>query len=237
MTATPTAWVTHAREAALAVTIQPVPLRPAKRRSRKPQPEAPQTPERAAEDNIIAMALAILAKRVRGPAAHNLSCRLATANYLRLALAERDHEAFIVLYLDVQNGLIAAEEVARGSITTCQVYIRTIVAGAVRHNAASVILAHNHPSGCPQPSRADVSLTDTLRFALSMVDVKVLDHFIIGGMECESMASEGYQPFGQRPAEQPVSVPRVPTMDELIEAAPTVGELIASGRLKPPPAE
>ena len=102
-------------------------------------------------------------------------------DYLRLKLAALPYEAFMVLLLDAQNRLIRAEEAFRGTLTQTSVYPREIVKLALAHNAAAVILAHNHPSGVAEPSRADELLTASLKQALALVDVKVLDHFIVAG--------------------------------------------------------
>jgi len=102
-------------------------------------------------------------------------------DYLRLKLAALPYEVFMVLLLDAQNRLIRSEEVFRGTLTQTSVYPREIVKLALAHNAAALILAHNHPSGVAEPSRADEQLTLSLRQALALVDVKVLDHFIVAG--------------------------------------------------------
>ncbi len=103
----------------------------------------------------------------------------AVRDYLRLHLAGLEHEVFMALWLDAQNRLIAAEELFRGSLTQTSVYPREIVKQALRHNAAAVVLAHNHPSGVAEQSRADELLTRELKLALALVDVRVLDHFIV----------------------------------------------------------
>ena len=105
----------------------------------------------------------------------------AVRDWLRLNLAHLPHETFVALWLDAQNHLIAHDQLFRGTLTQTSVYPREVVKAALRHNAAAVILAHNHPSGVAEPSRADEALTATLKQALTMVDVKVLDHFIVAG--------------------------------------------------------
>jgi DNA repair protein RadC len=102
-------------------------------------------------------------------------------DWLRLKLAARPHEVFMALWLDAQNRLLLAEELFTGSLTQTSVYPREVVKTALAHNAAAVILAHNHPSGVAEPSRADEMLTRTLKEALAMVDVKLLDHFVVAG--------------------------------------------------------
>lgn len=102
-------------------------------------------------------------------------------DWLRLKLASRGHEVFMALWLDAQNRLLKADELFSGTLTQTSVYPREVVKAALANNAAAVILAHNHPSGIAEPSRADEMLTRSLKEALSLVDVKVLDHFIVAG--------------------------------------------------------
>lgn len=102
-------------------------------------------------------------------------------DYLRLALGHTPHEVFMALFLDAQNRLIADRELFRGTLTQTSVYPREVVKEALAHNAAAVIFAHNHPSGAAEPSRADELLTRTLREALALVDIRVLDHIIVAG--------------------------------------------------------
>lgn len=105
----------------------------------------------------------------------------AVRDYLRLNLAGLPHEVFFALWLDAQNRLIVGEELFRGSLTQTSVYPREVVKKALWHNAAAVVLAHNHPSGVAEPSSSDEHLTRELRQALALVDVRVLDHFIVAG--------------------------------------------------------
>ena len=111
--------------------------------------------------------------------------------YLQLQLGGRSHEIFAVLFLDSQHRLLALEELFRGTLTQTSVYPREVVVRALAHNAASVVLAHNHPSGAAQPSRADEALTQTLKAALGLVDVRVLDHFVVTCAQAVSMAELG----------------------------------------------
>ncbi|WP_416222133.1 JAB domain-containing protein [Sphaerotilus sp.] len=112
--------------------------------------------------------------------------------WLRLYCARIEHEVFLVLYLDAHHALFEAEEMFRGTLTQTSVYPREIVKGALRRNAAAVAFAHPHPSsGCAEPSRADEFLTSTLRHALNLVDVRVIDHFIVSGNAVLSMAERG----------------------------------------------
>jgi DNA repair protein RadC len=115
----------------------------------------------------------------------------AVRDYLRLLLSGKEHEIFAVLFLDAQNRLIIAEELFRGTLTQTSVYPREVVKHALMHNAAAAILAHNHPSGVAEPSIQDQALTRTLQEALALVDVKVLDHFVIAGSSALSFAERG----------------------------------------------
>jgi DNA repair protein RadC len=115
----------------------------------------------------------------------------AVRDWLRLHCANLEHEVFIVLHLDAQNRVISVDELFRGTLTQTSVYPREVVKAALRVNAAAVIFAHNHPSGIAEPSRADEALTQSLKHALSLVDVKVLDHFVLGGSRLASFAERG----------------------------------------------
>jgi len=115
----------------------------------------------------------------------------AVRDYLRLALGGRAHEVFVCLFMDAQHRVIGAEELFRGTLTQTSVYPREVVKSALAANAATVIFAHNHPSGVAQPSQADELLTRQLREALALVDVRVLDHFIIAGNQALSFAERG----------------------------------------------
>ena len=111
--------------------------------------------------------------------------------YLQLHLGGRPHEVFAVLFLDAQHRLIALEELFRGTLTQTSVYPREVVVRALHHHAAAVVLAHNHPSGDVTPARADEMLTRTLQGALALVDVRVLDHVVVGAGGTLSMAQKG----------------------------------------------
>jgi DNA repair protein RadC len=115
----------------------------------------------------------------------------AVKHYLQLHLAARSHEVFAVLFLDAQNRLLAMEELFRGTLTQTSIYPREVVLRALHHNASAVVLSHNHPSGEVQPSRADEALTHTLKAALALVDVRVLDHVIVAPGQALSMAEAG----------------------------------------------
>ena len=115
----------------------------------------------------------------------------AVKQYLQLHLAHKTHEVFAVLFLDSQNRLQALEELFRGTLTQTSVYPREVVLRALHHQSAAVVLAHNHPSGSVQPSRADEALTHNLKASLALVDVRVLDHIIVGHGQTLSMAEQG----------------------------------------------
>ena len=115
----------------------------------------------------------------------------AVRDYLRLKLQDRPHEVFAGVFLDAQNRVLAVEELFRGTLTQTSVYPREVVKRALHHNAAALIFAHNHPSGVAEPSRSDEALTQALKQALALVDVKVLDHFVIGSGAAMSFAERG----------------------------------------------
>ncbi|PFH08259.1 DNA repair protein RadC [Collimonas sp. PA-H2] len=115
----------------------------------------------------------------------------AVKQYLQLLLTNKPYESFLVLFLDVKNRLICADELFRGTLTHASVYPREVVKAALTHNAASVMLAHNHPSGTLEPSAADHKLTQTLKQALDLIGVRVLDHFIVAGTQVHSFAEHG----------------------------------------------
>jgi len=131
---------------------------------------------------------ALREKLARGSA---LSSPQAVRDYLRLKLQDRPHEVFVGVFLDAQNRVLADEELFRGTLTQTSVYPREVVKRALHHNAAALIFAHNHPSGIAEPSRSDEALTQALKHALALVDVKVLDHFVIGAGAAMSFAERG----------------------------------------------
>jgi DNA repair protein RadC len=112
-------------------------------------------------------------------------------DYLRLQLGGLPHEVFVALFLDAQNRLIHSETLFSGTLTQTSVYPREVIKRALHHNAGAVIFAHNHPSGVAEPSRADEMLTKALKEALALVDVKVLDHFVVAGNTVYSFAERG----------------------------------------------
>jgi DNA repair protein RadC len=138
-----------------------------------------------------ALELARRALREEIAARDALSSPRAVRDYLRLALAGREQEVFVLLLLDAQHRVIACEELFKGTLTQTSVYPREVVKCALRHNAAAVIFAHNHPSGVAEPSHADEILTRSLKTALALVDIQVLDHFIVAGTRTLSFAERG----------------------------------------------
>lgn len=120
-----------------------------------------------------------------------LSSPRAVRDYLQLLLAGRQQEVFLVLFLDTQHRVIAYEELFHGTLSQTSVYPREVVKRALFHNAAAVILAHNHPSGVAEPSQADQLLTNALKQALALVDVRVLDHFVVAMGDVLSFAEQG----------------------------------------------
>ena len=120
-----------------------------------------------------------------------LSSPASVRDYLRMTLASRDYEVFMVLFLDAQHRVIEPEEMFRGTLTQTSVYPREVVKRSLVNNAAAVIFAHNHPSGVAEPSRADELLTQSLKQALALVDVRVLDHFVVAGSSVMSFAERG----------------------------------------------
>lgn len=142
------------------------------------------------EDSVIADAMAILKTRLRKPG-NKMESPADVKNYLRLQLAALQHEEFWVLFLDAQHCVLSFDGMFRGTLTQTSVYPREVVKRALEVNAAAVILAHNHPSQSAIPSRADEHLTSELKKALALVDVRVLDHMIVGGTHVSSFAETG----------------------------------------------
>jgi len=140
-------------------------------------------------DAVIAQALALLEERAKYSDA--LASPTATRDWFRLRLALAQREQFACAFLDAQHRVIEFEVLFAGTLTQTSVYPREVVKAALKHNAAAVIFAHNHPSGFAEPSQADQLLTETLRRALALVDVKVLDHIIVGRAVVMSFAERG----------------------------------------------
>ncbi len=144
------------------------------------------------DDTIIKYALKILEGRIT----YNIDAEPLTSpddskNYVKLKLSEYEHEVFACLFMDQRHRVIAFEELFRGTISGASVYPREVVKEAIKYNAAAVIFAHNHPSGVAEPSEADRQLTNRLKDALALVDIRVLDHLVVGN-EVISFAERGY---------------------------------------------
>ncbi|AXL70958.1 DNA repair protein RadC [Pseudomonas aeruginosa] len=142
------------------------------------------------ENRIIAQAIELLERRLfaNGPQLQNPE---AASDYLRLKLMPEPSEVFVAVFLSSKHQVIACETLFRGTIDTAQIHPRVVIQRALAHNAAALIIAHQHPSGCPDPSPSDERLTQRLKSALDCVDVKLLDHFIVGLGEPFSFASNG----------------------------------------------
>lgn len=138
---------------------------------------------------VLELARRALAQTLRERAA--LDSPQAVKDYLQLQIGRRSHEVFAVVFLDAQHKLVALEEMFRGTLSQTSVYPREVVVRALHHHASAVVLAHNHPSGSVQASRADEMLTQTLKAALALVDVRVLDHVIVSPGQSLSMAEQG----------------------------------------------
>jgi DNA repair protein RadC len=140
-------------------------------------------------EEILAAARSILARRIRRGTL--LSSPRAAQDYLTLRYASLEHEVFAVLFLDTRHRLIDCTELFRGTVDGASVHPREVVKEALKRNAATVILAHNHPSGVAEPSHADEMITTRLRDALALVDIRVLDHLIVAGATVTSLAERG----------------------------------------------
>lgn len=139
----------------------------------------------------IKRALTLLENHLREPGVAFTSAT-ATRDWLRLNLAGLEREVFMVVLLDNQNRLLAHETLFHGSIASTEIHPREVVKAALRHNAAAAIFAHNHPSGYAEPSDADRRITERLKKALALVEVRVLDHLIVGSKEIISFAERGW---------------------------------------------
>jgi len=142
------------------------------------------------DEDIISAAVWLCAMKVK-KRTKILESPDAVKNYLRLHLGSERNENFWCMYLDNRHRVISHESVFHGTIDSASVYPRVIVANALEHNAAAVIFAHNHPSGVAEPSRADVDLTARLKKALGIIDIRVLDHLIVGADHIVSLAERG----------------------------------------------
>jgi len=141
------------------------------------------------DEAVIRTALELLSRRIsRGPL---LASPRATRDYLRLRFADLQHEVFCLLYLDKRHRLIAFEELFRGTIDGASVHPREVVKAALRYNCAAIICAHNHPSSSAEPSQADEFITQRLKAALELVDIRLLDHLVVSAQDSVSLAERG----------------------------------------------
>jgi DNA repair protein RadC len=153
---------------------------------------APQGPSSSAEAKLLAARELVRRALVETMQERDvLDSPAQVREYLGIMLGKRDHEVFMALFLDAQHRVIAPEEMFRGTLTQTSVYPREVVKRALAMNAAAVIFAHNHPSGIAEPSRSDELLTQALKTALALVDVRVLDHIVIAGSNAISFAERG----------------------------------------------
>lgn len=141
------------------------------------------------EDDILTMAKQLSRKRLSK--GRSLSSPTEVKAHIRTLLQDYEHEVFAVLLLDIKHKVLGFHELFRGTLSSTTVHPRELVKLALEHNAAAVILSHNHPSGDPTPSKADVHMTEALREALALVDVKVLDHIVVGAKGVQSLAELG----------------------------------------------
>jgi DNA repair protein RadC len=143
----------------------------------------------ATDEEILAAASAILEKQLMRMG--EIFSSASAQEFLRYQIGPRPYEVFFVVFLDNRHKVISWQEMFRGTIDGASVYPREVVKEALKQNAAAVLLAHNHPSGIAEPSQADINITRTLKEALGLVGVRVLDHMIIGGREVTSLAERG----------------------------------------------
>lgn len=146
-------------------------------------------PKGISEPQILMWAESILEERFRR--SNCITSPTHTRDYLHVTLTDKEREVFGIIFLDSQHGIIDFEILFHGTIDSASVYPREVVKAALKHNAAAVILAHNHPSGSPEPSNADKRITNHIVTALKTVDIRVLDHLIIGGAQSISFAERG----------------------------------------------
>ncbi|WP_202384985.1 RadC family protein [Escherichia coli] len=144
-----------------------------------------------AEQHIIREALALLESQLREPGASFTSVH-AVRDWLRLNLSGEEREVFMVLYLDYQHRLITHETLFTGTLSHTEVHPREVVKAALKHNAAAMLVGHCHPSGHAEPGEADRRITERLKQALDLVDIRLLDHLVVGGMNIVSLAERGW---------------------------------------------
>ena len=146
--------------------------------------------ESVSEEDILVMARKLARKHLAKGA--TITSPLASGEYLQVLLSEVEYEVFGVLFLDTRHKIIAFKKMFRGTIDGATVHPREVVKEGLKMNAAAVILVHNHPSGEPEPSQADIQITGRLKTALALIDIRVLDHLIVGADGCVSLAQRGH---------------------------------------------
>ena len=149
----------------------------------------PSSASKAAEDKVIQSALDILRRRYKRDTV--FASPSDSINYLKLHCANYEHEVFGIIHLDNRNRVIDIEELFQGTIDGCSVYPRQVVKSVLQHNAAAILLFHNHPSGVAEPSQADIAITHRLKTALATIDVRILDHIIVAGDDNTSFNDRG----------------------------------------------
>lgn len=155
------------------------------------RPKVRDSAQEQRDEEILSAARDILMRKLGDERGSALTSPGIVRDYLRLTLGTLEHEEFWCLWLDAQHRVLAAEQMFRGTLTQTSVYPREVAKAGLRANAAAVILAHNHPSGLAQPSQADEYLTRTIKDALALIEIKVLDHFIVAGNQTLSFAERG----------------------------------------------
>ena len=142
------------------------------------------------EADILLMAQQLASQRLRR--GRSLTSPKAVFNHLQTLLGDYEHEVFALLLLDSKHRILTFQELFRGTLDATGVYPREVVKICLEFNAAAVILVHNHPSGDPEPSQADRTLTRKLQDALNLIDIRTLDHIVVGSEGCVSMADRGH---------------------------------------------
>ena len=155
------------------------------------RPKVRDSAQEQRDDEILSLARDILMRQLGQDKGSALTSPGAVRDYLRLTLGTLEHEEFWVIWLDAQHRVMAAQQMFRGTLTQTSVYPREVAKAALHANAAACIFAHNHPSGVAHPSQADEMITRQLREALALLDVRVLDHFIVAGIQTLSFAERG----------------------------------------------
>jgi DNA repair protein RadC len=144
----------------------------------------------SSDERTVARAIKILSRELAAPG-ELLTAPSVVKRYLTLRLAKKEHEIFGALWLNAKNQLIANEDMFFGTLTQATIHPREVVKKALGYNAASLVCYHNHPSGTPSPSEADRQITTVLKNALQLVEVRLIDHIIVGGLDCYSFAEHG----------------------------------------------